>query len=448
MGMGVSGNAAARLLRRHSWCVTVSDSKDNDALRQQKESLAAQGITVLLGTAFTPDAALDLVVVSPGVPWDAPPLVRARELGVPTVGEPELAWRFLKDVPWVGITGTNGKTTTTALIAAIFQAAGLHAPACGNIGHPLSEVAIAAADGRRPDWVVAELSSYQIEGTAELAPRVGVFTTFTPDHLERHRTMDNYFRVKAALLHRCDVRVLNGDDPELRRRAGAEWPAAVWTSAQGPASVPRNADRGVYVASGWVVAAGARVVRADALRVPGGHNRQNLLMAVAAAVAAGVPAEAIAEAVAGFEGVPHRLQTVRRGGGLAFVNDSKATNYDSAQVGLDAFEGPVILIAGGQAKEGTDSAGWLGAVRRRCAGVVLIGRDGPALAGLLRGAGFADCEVAQDMGQAVRRAAEWAGQKGVATVLLSPACASFDQYRSFEHRGEHFQQLCLELPGV
>ena len=204
IGLGKSGVAAALLLVKEGWEVVLSDRTTTPRLADAVPQLQEQGVTVRLGHSFTAAEAVNLVVVSPGVPWDISPLMAAREQGMEVIGEMELAWRSLSDRPWVGITGTNGKTTTTALTSAIFQAAGLHAPACGNIGYAACDLAMAA---NVPDWVIAELSSYQIEASSTLAPKVGLWTTFTADHLARHKTLQNYFLIKAELLHRSEQAV-------------------------------------------------------------------------------------------------------------------------------------------------------------------------------------------------------------------------------------------------
>ena len=224
IGLGRSGIAAARLLKREGWEVTLSDRTTNDSFQSQQQQLTSEGIPVLLEHSFDPETSKELpqlVVVSPGVPWDIPALVRARELGIETIGEMELAWRHLQTRPWVAITGTNGKTTTTALIAAIFQSAGFHAPACGNIGYAACELALAE---HPPNWVIAEISSYQIESSASIAPRIGIWTTFTPDHLSRHKTLENYFNIKDRLLKQSQLQVINGDDPYLRQQGLEQWP--------------------------------------------------------------------------------------------------------------------------------------------------------------------------------------------------------------------------------
>lgn len=240
------------------------------------------------------------MVVSPGVPWDLPALEMARTLGLDVIGEMELAWRFLQGQPWVGITGTNGKTTTTALTAAIFQAAGLNAPACGNIGNAACDLALQPTP---PDWIVAELSSYQIEASDTLAPRIALWTTLTPDHLQRHKTLDNYARIKASLLHRADYAIFNGDDSYLRQHIPAEFPNAHCTSVQGKAAIAPLQPT-TYIEDGWVKFQGQPIVQADALKMVGDHNLQNLLMAVTAACLAEIPAAAIAAGVSTFPGCP------------------------------------------------------------------------------------------------------------------------------------------------
>ena len=459
IGLGKSGLGAARLLRHQGWQVWVSDGKDQEGLRSQQQQLQSLGITVHLGQPYHPDGlspqAPDLVVVSPGVPWDIPGLVEARDRGLDVIGEMGLAWRNLGSCPWVGITGTNGKTTTTALIAAIFQGAGLHAPACGNIGYSACEFALeyelaleqGSATPKPLDWVVAELSSYQIESGAEIAPRIGVWTTFTPDHLNRHYTLDNYFEIKAHLLDHSTIQILNGDDPLLRERGLERWPQGCWTSTQGRSGLPQG--EGVYLQDGWVMDGDTAIVAAEDLKMVGSHNQQNLLMAVAAARRAGIAPAAIAQGVAQFPGVAHRLEWVRTWQGIEFINDSKATNYDAAEVGLRAVAAPVVLIAGGEPKAG-DDRGWLTQIQAKAAAVVLIGQAAGQFADRLQEVGYGvggqgRVEVAETLAAAVPRSAQLAQTQGAKVVLLSPACASFDQYDNFEQRGDDFRRQCQAL---
>ena len=440
IGLGRSGIAAAKLLRKQGYTVTLSDRGQNEILVAQAQQVADPGITVQLGESFVPRPELDLIVVSPGVPWDLPALVQARELSIETIGEVELAWRSLKSQPWLGITGTNGKTTTTALVAAIFQAAQFNTLACGNIGYAACELALL---DKNPDWVIAELSSYQIESSSSLAPKIGIFTTLTPDHLARHYTVESYYQIKSKLLNNSEFQILNGDDPYLADHV-ADWPRAYWTSIQGYDQLLGNKAQGIYIADGWVICQGEKILLIADLKMPGHHNRQNLLMAVAAARLAGIDSAAIQQAVSSFAGVAHRLEYICTWQGVDYINDSKATNYDAADVGLTAVEAPVILIAGGDPKEG-DDASWLANIQQKAAAVLLIGDAAAQFAQRLQAVGFDRYEIVETMAKAVPRSAVLAAEHQAQVVLLSPACASFDQYHSFEERGDDFRTLCLAL---
>ncbi len=482
IGLGKSGIAAARLLNRDGWEVDLGDRNTSPDLLKQQQQLAAEQITVKLGYSLELNSSElpQLIVVSPGVPWDISPLIKAREMGIETIGEMELAWRHLRSIPWVAVTGTNGKTTTTSLIAAIFQKAGLNAPACGNIGYAACEVALSlerngeetsipnpqpplpiAPDPQRGprvphsplpnhiDWVIAELSSYQIESSPSVAPRIGIWTTFTPDHLSRHKTLENYYNIKAHLLQQSQLQVFNGDDPYLRQVGEKNWSSAYWTSITGKESLLNS--KGYYIEDTWVVETkgGAssedeRIVEASTLRMVGEHNLQNLLMSVAVARLAGIDKDAIARAIREFPGVPHRLEHICTWEGIDFINDSKATNYDAAEVGLASVNSPLILIAGGEAKAGDDT-GFLAKIKAKAAFVLLIGNAAPAFAERLQQAGYHSYEIVETMDRAVSRSAELAKQYRAAVVLLSPACASFDQYTKFEQRGDHFKRLSLAL---
>ncbi|MEH2173477.1 UDP-N-acetylmuramoyl-L-alanine--D-glutamate ligase [Nostoc sp.] len=483
VGLGKSGVAAARLLKREGWEVELSDGNTSETLLEQQQELAAEQITVKLGQSLELNGANlpQLIVVSPGVPWDIPVLVEARQLGIETIGEMELAWRNLQSLPWVGITGTNGKTTTTALIAAIFQAAELNAPACGNIGYAACEVALSqrgstsatlcyrgatlrlrsvtegqggrgegTAIQNHVDWVIAEVSSYQIESSVSLAPRIGVWTTFTPDHLSRHKTLENYYNIKAKLLRQSELQVFNGDDAYLSQLGLSAWPDAYWTSVRGKDFL--ISEKGFYIEDGWVVekltatSAPEPIVKVSSLRMVGEHNQQNLLMAVATARLAGINRDAIALAVREFPGVAHRLEHICTWEGIDFINDSKATNYDAAEVGLASVNSPAILIAGGEAKAGDDTA-WLAQIQTKAAAVLLIGSAAPAFAKRLREVGYHNYHIVETMERAIPKSAELAKQYQAPVVLLSPACASFDQYPNFEVRGDRFRHLCLAWAG-
>ncbi|MEM9539469.1 MAG: UDP-N-acetylmuramoyl-L-alanine--D-glutamate ligase [Cyanobacteria bacterium P01_E01_bin.42] len=454
IGLGRSGVAAARLLNKKGWDVEVGDRGTSPNLHPLKETLEKEGVAVKLDYSLTLDNPPDLIVVSPGVPWDIPVLVEAREKAIDTIGEMELAWRFLNTSPWIGITGTNGKTTTTALIAAIFKEAKLNAPACGNIGYAACELTINQSGGditdnsptptHSYDWIVAEVSSYQIESSRELAPEIGIWTTFTPDHLARHYTLDNYYQIKASLLRRSQKQILNGDDPYLRNVGLEDWKNAYWTSVLGKEKLLCELERGIYIEEGWIVAFQEKIAPTNSLKMLGDHNLQNLLVSIGAARLAGIEKDVIASAISKFPGVPHRLESICIHSGITFINDSKATNYDAAEVGLNAVPEATILIAGGDAKVGDDRA-WIDAIKGKAKTVLLIGDAASVFSQRLQENDYDSWEVVETMDKAVMRGFELAKQHDISTVLLSPACASFDQYRSFEHRGDHFRELCLAL---
>jgi len=439
IGLGRSGIAAARL---ESQIASRSNGKQLQASQQQLE---AEGVTVKLNSIVGQSANKpDSIVVSPGVPWDIASLETVRKQGIETIGEIELAWRYLQQIPWIGITGTNGKTTTTALIAAIFQGAGLNAPACGNIGNAACELAIKNFTGHNFDWIVAELSSYQIESSINLAPQIGIFTTLTPDHLSRHKTLENYYQIKASLILRCQQKILNGDDRFLKTAGLELGKDVIWTSVEGKNSFNDERLVEVYIEDGWIVAFGELIAPVSLFKMPGEHNLQNLLVAVAAAKLAGIDKKAIANTITSFPGVEHRLEYVCNHQGVKFINDSKATNYDAAAVGLNAVWEPVILIAGGEAKAGDDT-NWIDSIKAKVAIVLLIGQAAPSFAQRFRDRGFDNYQIVETMENAVNQSLALAQEKRAKVVLLSPACASFDQYLSFEARGEHFKQLCLAI---
>ncbi len=459
VGMGRSGIGAARLLRARGVAVLLFESRDTPELRQRAFELETEGIGAQLATPLTiesfealpsPPAA---VLVSPGIRWDHPVLEELRRRAIPVQGEMRAAWEAFNDVPWIGITGTNGKTTVTHLVHHLLSHAGLDAPLCGNVGFSAAELALERSQvGRaRPHWLVVELSSYQIEQTPELAPAIGLWTTLTPDHLERHGTLDRYRAIKRGLLERSHIRVLNADDPDLQERA-AGWDHAAWVTAGPREELPASIEPMLWVEEGWVIGREGRLFPAECLAMPGSHNRQNLLLATAVAVQAGLDPAGMEAAFRCFPGVPHRLERIRERQGISWFNDSKATNYDAAEVALRALEGPLVVLAGGEAKQG-DASGWLAQLNRQAAAVVLFGAAREAFATLLRESGYpgqvAHCEgLSEAVPLAAALAEEHASAAGCRAVLLSPACASFDQYRDFEARGEHFRSLVRTLPEL
>jgi UDP-N-acetylmuramoylalanine--D-glutamate ligase len=375
-----------------------------------------------------------------------PALDAARASGIPVVAEVELASRLLPGLV-VGITGTNGKSTTTALCAALLRDAGRDAVACGNLGTPwIHWAAEGSAPGGAPPpptrvWVV-ELSSFQLEGLRRFAPDVAVHLNLTPDHLDRYRSVDDYGAAKARLFENqgeAQVAVLNADDPLVAR---------IRTRARRFGfSRTRALPLGAWLKDGVLLAdatgRGPRVyARREDLQLPGSHNAENALAALAATIPLGVTPESAVRTFRSFKGLPHRTVLVRTRAGVAFYNDSKGTNVDATLKSLDGFaDGSVFLILGGKDK-GDDFGRLLPLVARKARKVLAIGKAGPSVMRAL--AGGAPCEEAGTVARAVEIAAA-EGRPGD-VVLLSPACASFDQFRNYEHRGEVFEALVNALP--
>ena len=449
VGLGRSGMGAARLLAARGADVCVLESSEGEGMRQRAELLASDGVQVELGQPLELESFTSLprwpsrAVVSPGIRFDHPVLNQLRDRGCPVVGEMEVAWEARDGVPWVGITGTNGKTTVTSLVGHLLKTGGLDAPVSGNIGASAAEQALACLEGERPDWSVVELSSYQIEASPSVSPHIGVWTTLTPDHLDRHVTLERYRSIKAGLLRRSAIQILNGDDPDLLQHA-AEWHQACWVTA-GARNGLKGIDPELWVEADQVCNSSGALFEASALAMPGKHNLQNLMLAIAVALECGLSAQQIEIGCRSFPGVPHRLELLRELRGVSYYNDSKATNYDAALVALQALEGPLVVLAGGQAKRG-EPGNWLNALKQKSAAVVLFGEAIPTFRELMGASGYIGrVEQREHLEQAVLLAAELAHELGATGVLLSPACASFDQYRDFEVRGDHFRQLVEDL---
>lgn len=441
LGIGASGTAAAELLLRKGALVSCSDSSDSDETERRARRLEGIGCRVELGghtERFAKEA--EMAVISPGID-PAIPFVRGLALrGVPALSEIELAYRFCAS-PIVAVTGTNGKTTTVTLMERVLARAGRKAVACGNIGKPLSEV---VGVGSEPEIVVCEVSSFQLEGVSRFKPWIAMALNVADDHLDRYRGIDDYRKAKAALFRNQD----GGDWAIVNARERAGWER---TGALGKQSVLEfGADGGV--GEGACLADGSLVVklrgktsaicRRGEVRLMGDHNVENALAVAAAATVCGVAPETIREELKAFGGLPHRMEPVAAWNGVRFVNDSKATNPDAVIRALQAMDGPVILIAGGKDK-GFDYSVLGGEVSKRVKAVVLIGEAGAKMERDLGGA--VETRRAGSMSEAVRTAVGHAAPGD--TVLLSPACSSYDMYRNYEERGDDFKKAVLDTVG-
>ncbi len=457
LGASRSGISAATAVAGLGAEVVLSD-------RRRPEELGDLGEALRRGVVLVDEEALaaewphpDLVIKSPGVPGEADPVQMALRSGVAVWSELELAYALLPN-PFDAVTGTNGKTTTTALLGHLFCTAGVPARVLGNIG-----VAVTSVVGKvdAAEELVVEVSSFQLEDTRRFRPAVGVFLNLTADHLDRHGSMERYLACKSNLFAQQgpeDVAVLNAGDPAVAA-LGAELegrdkgPRVAYFSVDG-SDVPSRAPGQrltSWVAKGRLYLEGEPALRVDEIRLPGRHNLENCLAAGTAAVARGVSVEAVAEGMRTFSGVAHRLEMAGMVEGVTYVNDSKATNVEATLTALNAYPENIHLILGGRDKR-SDYRPVARASARACKGVYLIGEASPLIESAFLEVrdreGLSDVPVVRvcgDLEKAVDLASERAGAGDV--ILLAPACASFDQYRDYEERGDHFKELVGRLAG-
>jgi UDP-N-acetylmuramoylalanine--D-glutamate ligase len=438
VGLGKSGVASAIFLKDRGARVSVSDAKTEDQLPSAIPALLDKGISVETGghgeRTFRDQ---DLIVVSPGVPSDVLQLERARAQGIPIIGEVELASRFLKG-HIVAITGSNGKTTTTALLGEVIGMGGYEVLVGGNIGTPaISLVSEATSD----TYNVLEISSFQLESIESFHPEIAVVLNITPDHLDRHHSFDAYVLAKARIFENQtaqDHAVLNADDPTCAGLAGKTRAQVHWFSRS------KEVDRGAFVREGKILArdesGDQEVMPASSITLKGTHNLENVLAAVCAGRIVGCEPHRIRRAVEDFKAVEHRLEYVMTIQGVEYYNDSKATNVDATIKALESFPGNIHIILGGKDK-GSDYSVLKDLLHERAKRVYTIGAAAEKIESQISGA--VPVLRAEMLETAVKRAAESAAPGDI--VLLAPACASFDQFESYEHRGRVFKEAVQAL---
>jgi len=441
VGLGKSGLAAAGWLARQGAQITVSETRDTSAFDPRLlEEASKSGIEIEFGghrpVSFV-DA--DLIVVSPGVPLDIMPLVEASKRGVPVVGELEMAWTYLK-TPGIAVTGTNGKSTSVKLIGEMLSRAGLGVFVGGNIGLPLTDYISGTQDA---DYVVLEVSSFQLDTIAGFSPLVSLILNISPDHLDRYADYDAYIRSKQRIFENQgpgQTLILNDDDPVL---GGLEIKNGARVLRYG---LKREGNRQCFIEHGRIAAEmpgqGKLSFELDRFALPGIHNHENVMAAVLAALAVDTRADAIQEGINGFKGLPHRIELVDTVRGVAFYDDSKATNIDSAVRSITSFSRPVVLIAGGRHK-GSDYLPLVSAAEGRVRKAVFMGESSALLAEAFNGK--IPWSKARSIDEAVSMAYKWAQEGDV--VLLAPACSSFDMFRDYEHRGMAFQEAVRRIRG-
>ncbi|PSH05388.1 MAG: UDP-N-acetylmuramoyl-L-alanine--D-glutamate ligase [Acidobacteria bacterium] len=440
VGLGKSGVASALFLESRGARVTVSDAKSEDQLCNEIPSLLDRGITVETGKhgerTFRDQ---DLIVVSPGVPNNVAPLQHARRLGIPVIGEIELTARFLQG-QIVAITGSNGKTTTTTLTGEIIASGGRKTLVGGNIGTP----AITFVEQSSPDtWVVLEISSFQLESIESFHPHISAILNVTPDHLDRHGSMQNYIAAKRRIFENQtadDYAVLNADSEVNLQIAEGLKSQVLWFSRKHPV------DRGAFVEGGTICYRDPELVEimpVTEIALKGAHNVENVLAGVAIGMAAGIEPSAIRRAVKDFRAVEHRLEYVATLRGVQYYNDSKATNVDATIKALESFPGNIHLILGGKDKD-SDYTELNGLIAERVKCVYTIGAAAEKIESQI--GNTVPVISAQTLESAVRKASDLAGEGDI--VLLAPACASFDQFSSYEHRGRVFKDLVQSLAAL
>jgi UDP-N-acetylmuramoylalanine--D-glutamate ligase len=442
VGLGKSGLAAALFLRHRGAQVTVSDIRSAEALAKDIPALLEEGINVEAGGhGLLTFRRQDLIVVSPGVPLDTPELVQAKSFGRPVIGELELAARFLKG-RILAVTGSNGKTTTTCLLGEILEKAGFPTLVGGNIGVPVISLIEESTDST---WSVLEVSSFQLETTEQFHPAISVILNITPDHLDRHGTFENYAMAKERIFAEQDNNdyvVLNADNSRAAAAAERSKASVYWFSLE------QAVDQGAWIESGSIMfrsskdAAVESVMPLTGIPLKGEHNVENVLAAVCAARLAGASAEATRAAIESFKAVEHRLEYVATLNGVEIYNDSKATNVDATAKAIASFPSGIHLILGGKDKN-SDYTLLSDLLRARVRAVYTIGSAAAKIESQLRGVvPIHSCET---LDKAVSTIASAAHPGEI--VLLAPACSSFDQFESYEHRGRVFKELVNEWRG-
>lgn len=440
VGAGKSGLAVSRFLAVKGAAIVLADAGQPNYPGGELEELTSLGVEIFLGGyPEVNKKSFDLVVMSPGVPLTVEPARNAVNNGIPLTGELELAYCYTS-APIVAITGTNGKTTTTTLIGEVFKDAGCKTLVGGNIGLPLvSEV----ENYGQNDVIVAEVSSFQLETTTCFKPKVAVILNITPDHLDRHGNMENYTLAKAKIFANQDSNdftILNYDDPLTRALAAQSLGKVVFFSRL------HELNEGVFVSGENIISSFSGKVEVicekSQISIPGAHNLENALAAVAACRVAGIGPFSLSATLTSFQGVSHRLEFVAEIKGVRYVNDSKGTNPDASIKALEAYEQPIVLIAGGKNK-GSDFDQLAEKVKEKARALVVLGQSAGLIADAAKSKGFDNIYYASNFKEAVFLAHRVACPGDI--VLLSPACASWDMFKSYEERGELFKDIVREI---
>ena len=448
IGLGKSGFWAAKYLRSINKRVIVWESKDGIEFLERKTALEELNIIVSLNKEFVFEEIqpflkeIESVVVSPSIPYDHTTIIELKKKGITVIGEINVAWKTLKDTNWIGITGTNGKSTVTHLLSHILCNTGLYAPFAGNIGTPLCKYAY-SKKYEKIDWVVAELSSYQIEISPEVKPNIGIWTTFTEDHLVRHKTLENYFNIKKSLLEKSDFRIYNYDDENLRNH---------YSSLSKGGWITTSLDKSDFIQcdywiddQAFIIERGKRLFKLENFSLKVMNNLQNHLLVIPAARKVGLTGKKIKDSLSNYKQLPHRMETIYKNNDLEIINDSNATNFDSSIAGINSIEGQIIIISGGRLK-GNEYDEWIKVLKKKVKCVFLFGESSKVLKKALINEGFKkDIFEFSELKDLLNFVFHYLQNNRVETLLFSPSCSSFDQYKNYEERGDHFKKLIREI---
>jgi len=443
IGLGRSGYWAAKFLNSKGKRVIVLEEKINNQLTIYKKDLEKIGVEVLLDFPFEFEKIsqwinnINCVILSPSIDIANQTVLKLKKAGIKVLGEANIGWNYLKDINWIGITGTNGKTTVTHLLSHILSQNKLEAPSAGNIGIPFCKYAYDYNLNKKLDWIIAELSSYQIEIAGEIKPKIGIWTTFTPDHLDRHKTIDNYFKIKNHLLKSSEIRIYNYDD-EYLKSSSKKLAKGIWVSLDYKNKSIEDCDFWIDE-KGYIVEKDVTLFHSDTLRIKGKHNILNLLLATAAARKIGITGKNIKNSLKTYKQLPHRLETIYNSKNLEVINDSKATNFDSSFAGIKSLDKGQIIIIGGRIKQG-ESRLWSSIILEKCKGIFLYGESSKELKRILLKAGFKeDIFIHNELKDLIPIAIKYLKKRKLKILLFSPACSSFDQFKDYEERGNYFK---------
>lgn len=435
VGLAKTGISTIKHLNKLGAKVVVNDIKDKDKLKGILDELSnLNNVEYILG--YHPENVddIDMAVVSPGVPLDLPFILKLKSKNIEIIGEVELAYRLSQNPMFIGITGTNGKTTTTSLVGEIFKKANIDTYIVGNIGNPVIDTVDTANEN---SVLVTELSSFQLESIDTFKPHVSAILNFTEDHLNRHHTMEAYMEAKARIFKNQDEKdfcILNYDDKDIRSLSDNVKAKKIFFSRK------KSLDCGIYLDEDNNIIINIdkkiKLLNKDELSLPGNHNLENCMAAAAIAYVSNIDIDVIREVLKTFAGVEHRQEFVRNLNGIMFVNDSKATNPDSSIKAIESYNRPIILIAGGMDKQSSFDE-FLDVAKENVYALVLLGETAQRIKECAQNKGFDNITVVKDMKEAVNASYQIAKDGDV--VLLSPACASWDMYKSFEVRGIDFK---------